>query len=212
MFNFLPQLLILLAVTGIIIIIIRRIPDASKVKEEAKLDMPKSKKGFAKFLSFMGYLGNRLKVYSVLAFKKVYSGFDKKRNKNNKKLETDKIVSGLVEEKPKVGAVAEPVEEPIKEEKEEEDKNKDKIFDLLEEASEQYGSGNLKKAESLYFEIIKLDAKNARAYKGLGRIYKKQENYDDSISSFEQVLKIDPNDGEAIREVEKMDKIKRAKE
>jgi tetratricopeptide (TPR) repeat protein len=209
MFNFIPQILIILAITGIIIIVIRKFPEASKVEDKDLSGKSKPKGGFARFASFAGYLGNRLKVFSVLIAKKVYSRFDKAKKEKAGKPDTDKIVSGLIKEKPKVETEAEPLK--IKEE-EEKDKDKDKVFDLLEEASEQSGSGDMKKAEEIYFEIIKLDAKNKRAYKGLGKIYLKQKNYDDSISSFEQVLKIDPNDGEAIREVDKLDKIKRAKE
>lgn len=72
----------------------------------------------------------------------------------------------------------------------------EKIFDLLEKAALNFGAGKFKEAERNYIEVIKIDPRNLRAYKGLAGIYESQRNFRDAISSLEEVLKRDPLDKE----------------
>lgn len=79
-----------------------------------------------------------------------------------------------------------------------------KVIDLLEQASNLFGSGQYPEAEKTYIEIIKLDPRNFRAYKGLGKIYVRQNNTPDAVASFEQALKLSPGDEEAVEELKKL--------
>ncbi|MBU1167150.1 tetratricopeptide repeat protein [Patescibacteria group bacterium] len=79
--------------------------------------------------------------------------------------------------------------------------SKEKMVDLLEKAAKELGASKFKEAEKNYIEVIKLDPKNIRAFKGLGELYEKQKNFKDSIASYEEVIKRDPLDSEASRKL-----------
>jgi Flp pilus assembly protein TadD len=188
MFNFLPQILIILALAAIIVIIVRKFPKTGEIaKKEERKESVSSKKAekIGRAKSILRLLGNRFRAFTVFIFKRSFYQFTKLRKKKPAEVET---VSHLVSEKPVIRQAT----------------NEDKILDLLEQAAKFFGSGNFQKAEETYIEIIKLDPKNIRAYKGLGKIYKKQGNTKDAKASFEQVVRIKPGDSEAREELKSL--------
>jgi len=192
MFNFLPQILIILALAAIIIIIARKLPKTAKVaevkeKEKETTVFQKEVKGIARIVRILKFLGRRFRDFTVFIFKRLFFQFTKlKKVKEQKPVEVE-TVSRIVQKKPEITHIT----------------NEEKILDLLEQAAKFFGSGNFKKAEEMYIEIIKLDPKNIRAYKGLGKMYKKQGNLKDAKASFEQVLQIKPGDSEEREELKK---------
>lgn len=198
MFDFIPQIIILVALVIIIVIIIKRFPEASEYNKEKAGDNKEDT--FSKrVLSVLRYLGKRIKIFSVSIAKSISSMIKKARSKEDKPQKEQKnkgdSVSELVENKPDLMQK----EEDLDVEKE---KNEDEIIDLLENAAESLGSGYYQRAEDKYIEVIKKDSKNIRAYKGLGKVYFKQNNFKDAKASYEQVLKLNPEDNEAQKEIE----------
>lgn len=90
--------------------------------------------------------------------------------------------------------------------------DQEKIVDLLADAAKNLGGKLYKEAEENYIEIIKLDPKNIRAYKGLAEIYELQGSYDDAISSIDFASKLDPLDRKLQQETSRLRKLKREKE
>jgi tetratricopeptide (TPR) repeat protein len=197
MFDFIPQIIILVALVIIVIIIIKNFPKATKYSQEKSGKKNKEETLGARILSVLKYLGKRIGIFSVSIVSGIFSGIKKARKekiKSKQDNENDEFL-GLV----KNGSNSD--QENISDRKNEEDK----VIDLLEKAAEKIGSGNYKEAENNYIEVVKIDPKNIRAYKGLGKIYKKQINRKDAKASYEQVLKIDPNDSEAKEELEELE-------
>lgn len=195
MFDFFPQILIIVAIVGIIIIIVRKYPEASKLKDSEEKKSSDNKTFWGRVASVLKYIGTKIKDFSLLVFQKLYS-----KTKNVKKGQElmqpkDDIVK-LAENKPMI-------QEEMKV-GDEQQLDQNKILDLLEDAAELLGSDQYSEAEKKYIEIVKLDPKNIRAYKGLGKVYKEQGNIEDAKSSYEQVLVIKPGDSEAKEELKKI--------
>ena len=76
-------------------------------------------------------------------------------------------------------------------------KSEIKSKDLLKEAQEVLNSGDLQKAESQYLSAIKIDPESIDAYKGLGNVYIKTQEWDQARETFEHVTKHWPQDGES---------------
>lgn len=75
--------------------------------------------------------------------------------------------------------------------------HKKDIEDILGKADRLLKAEAYKNAEKLYIEVITLNPRETRAYKGLSRIYIKQENIADAIASLEKVCELDPSDDTA---------------
>lgn len=72
-----------------------------------------------------------------------------------------------------------------------------KSKDLLKEAQEVLESGDLQKAESQYLSAIKIDPESPDAYKGLGNVYIKTQEWEQARETFEHVAKHWPQEAEA---------------
>lgn len=186
MFNLFPQLIILLSLVAIIVILIRQIPKLKEVKIEEKSQKKTTRLFFYKLFNIFKKLLIVLKDFSLNIFRKLYQKVKEIKEKKDAKLKTQKEVKELVAT-PSLAKKTRAV--PYDE------------FSLFEKAAKFFGSGNFSEAEKTYIEIIKKDPKNIQAYKNLGNLYLKQGNLRDAMSSFEQVLKINPNDQEAKTEI-----------
>ncbi len=191
MFKFFPQVIILVCVMAVIIIIARRVPTLEKVSIDQKKLVISKKSFFGRVIE--GSLKFSLGVVNLLAsiFRRV-----KKEAKILKKEQA--VAEQHVQKEVKELVQTSPAPEKIQITSNEE------IIKMLESASVLFGGGNYKKAESVYIEIIKKDAKNIFAYKGLGRLYWKQGSLGDAKASFQEVIKIDPKDQEALSAVQKI--------
>ena len=79
----------------------------------------------------------------------------------------------------------------------EEDKNfnaGEKIEKLFVQAEEFKKRGDLASAENKYIEIIGLDSKNFKAFKELGRLYFEKKQYEEAKQTFQHVLKLKEDD------------------
>jgi len=82
------------------------------------------------------------------------------------------------------------------------DKEK-KISELSVEAEEMIGEDNFKEAEKRLIEIIGLDSQNIEAFKSLGSLYFENKNYEDARQTFAHILKLtkDSQNNEEIAEI-----------
>ncbi len=67
------------------------------------------------------------------------------------------------------------------------------ITQLVEYADRAYLEKKFLSAEKLYLKILKLDHKNAAAYRRIGLIYSAQRKYPDAIESFQVAAHLDPS-------------------
>lgn len=66
--------------------------------------------------------------------------------------------------------------------------------ELLKTAEEYLLEGNQKEAEKFYIEVLKIDEREPKSYKGLGQICFERKNYKDAYEIFEKLTKLIPND------------------
>lgn len=66
--------------------------------------------------------------------------------------------------------------------------------DYLGKANRLFNAGAYRNAEKMFIEAIKINPGDFRAYKGLSKIYLKQENDEDAIASLEKVCQLNPDD------------------
>lgn len=64
---------------------------------------------------------------------------------------------------------------------------------LLNDAAFSLAEGNLEEAEKRYLAVIRLDAKHADAYLGLGDVYRRQGQTDEAKETYQFVAQLDPN-------------------
>lgn len=197
MYHFLPQIIILACLFGIIVIIFRKFPVLAEIKEGV-VAYPKKKLGVAlkdKTRRF-GYLARN---FCLFIFQKLV-GYTKKITQISKEAKmtqiTQKQLKSLVSRKPGVM--------PILKEKMWARKLLE-VPNLQREALSLVNGDQLLEAEKIYIEIIKRDPKNIEAYKNLGMIYLKQKNFGDAKAAFRQVVKLDPKNKEILLELKKLD-------
>ncbi len=186
MYEIWPQLLIIIGISGIIIILTRGLPHVPEMDvEEGELTGQKVKprwlreveRRFIKIGNMireavkkvsMAFVAHSRKSLGFLFHKIIRFGPKRKMN----------ISQGLIElhlERIREGKV---------------------ISNLFKEAKKMVSEGKLKEAEKSYINIITLGPKNKKAYKALGMIYLKEENWQDARESFDQASKLDNRDDE----------------
>ncbi len=180
-FEYIPQLVIVISLFVIIIIIARKVPKTAEVDES---EIIKDKKK------------SEIKKIFVIIWESITKFYYKVFGKLKRKAKEVKDKARVVSEQDNEDELSRLAEDKIEVENIPQ-ATADEVIDLLESASGFYGKGDFGKAEKIYIEIITKDKKNVRAYKGLGRIYKRQRNFIDAQSSFEQAVKINPEDQEA---------------
>ena len=185
MYEIWPQILIIIGISGIIIILTRRLPHVPEMNvEEEKLTEKEGLKLNLRWLMWIETgligIGSIIKKSLVILrtyLKKGFAFLFKKISKLISK-EEKSISQGLLE---------------LRLEK----VRKRKVIDnLFKEARKLISSGKFEEAEKFYINIITLEPKNTRAYKALGAIYLKKGNWQDAKESFDQVSKLDDKDDE----------------
>ena len=183
MYNIIPLVLILLGLLVIITIILRKFPALTALDVE---NMPEEKEARVK----ERIVSNRLKrniVKFSSKFLKVWrfgsdkltlllkSGYEKLHElKDNYKL-ADSVKKGTQD---------------------------DKIKELLKLANEQLNEEFYDKAEKTLIEVIGLNSKSLEAFELLGDLYFKTKKYNESLQTYEHVLKLMEESPDANKEAE----------
>lgn len=68
---------------------------------------------------------------------------------------------------------------------------------MVQQAEHFRQLNDLEAAEKKYLSVIKLDPKNVDAYRGLGSVYMKQEQWPEAKETFQFVLQLDPGNADA---------------
>lgn len=194
-FDILPQLIVIVAIVAIIVIVARKAPKTAEIPKGTAI---KKSRSIGKIKKAFALVWEQVRKVGMAVFGQLSSKIKEVKEKSQvvKEKKDEKELLKLAMKKPLVAETATSA-------------TADEIIDLIEEASGYFGKGNLEKAEKLYIDIITKDPKNVRAYKGLGKIYKRQRNFKDAKASFEQVLKIEPDDREVKEELDEIKKMQK---
>jgi tetratricopeptide (TPR) repeat protein len=175
MYNIIPLLLILISLSVIIVIIIKKftvlanldvedIPAEKEAKFKERIISNRLKRNIIKWSSKLGRfivpIFNSISNFLKLNLYKLY------QIKDNYKTKTD-IESVDLEQK---------------------------IEQSFIQAEEFKKHGELDSAENKYIEIIGLDSKNLKAFKELGRLYYEKKQYQEAKQTYEHILKLKKDD------------------
>ncbi|MBI4812531.1 hypothetical protein HY798_03795 [Candidatus Falkowbacteria bacterium] len=180
MYDIIPIILILISLSVIIIVIVRKFPVLANIDIR---NMPAEKEGRFK----ERIIGERLK-----------RGFIKWRSK---------ITRAIRPAGEAINSLFKLIHNKLHELKERYKKEiilsdggsvsaKQKIEQLFKEAEELSARDESKAAEKKLIEIISLDHKNVEAFKMLGRLYFKDKNYNNAKQTLKHVLKLAGDDSE----------------
>lgn len=191
MFDLLPQIIIIISIAGIIVIIARKIPQASTSKEKKNVDInsadnrikiPNSLnkiwlkvKGFRysdhfhKILSFMEKILRKLKVFFLKIENKITNWAERLRV-HSQKVKTRR--EGM----------------DVKIESGEEDSQDLKLNSHIKTSGE---------TEEEYIAAITKNPRDLDAYRKLGNVYVNKNNINDAREVFRQILRINPSDKDA---------------
>ena len=177
MYNIIPLILILISLSVIIFIVVRKfsvlagvdvdnIPAEKEAKVKERIISSRLKRNIFKWSSrlvkIFRFLGEKIGILSKWAYNKLHE------LKESYGAETILPVA---------------------------DKEK-KIEELSAEAEEMIGEDNFKDAERRLIEIIGLDSQNIEAFRSLGNLYFKNKNYEDARQTFSHILKLMKDGGE----------------
>lgn len=183
MFNIIPLILILVSLSVIIIIVVRKFPvlanldlETIQAEREAKFKeriiSNRLKRSYFKYLSRLLKILKPLGLAIINLFKWVYKKLIEFKENYNRTESTDEVSEGRLDE-----MFAE-VEVSIKEER-------------------------MEKAEEGLLKIISLDSKNIRAFKELGKLYHERKDFNEARQTFEHALKLlEQESEEAVNNIE----------
>jgi len=213
MFSFIPQLLIVLAIAGIIIVILRKTPEISKLGREAKKQLNGQGEGLrsigSRSLSILSTLGAQLKRMSsrlwsyLLEIKGVSpKGAIKNLSKPFSKLTISEKTATLFSSR-EVGNDDEKFDREMS--SEEFDAIEQKLVREIEENPkdwERYSKlGKLylqqkKFTESIetYEFLVKQEPENDFYYAQLGRVYYERKSYAASLKAYQKAIELAPED------------------
>ena len=231
-YTFLPPILIVAGLVVALVIVIRRMPQVASLAGEdlAKADASLSdhKENPGKFVRTMRVVGRLIaqaagvlwsgvkkvarflfeKVFKRIASSNAISQFVGKLFAKIYRTRTQQVPQAPVATAQPVQPQAAPAQIGTNQALEEEKRDleeKVELSRLSKEAEKEVLKSNYAKAEELYIEIVKRDAKSVVAYKGLAKVYEQQGNLPDMKASLEQVLALDKHDTEAKKKLEKLE-------
>lgn len=196
MFNFFPQIIILLALAGIIVLIARKFPALAEAEERELRRVPLVSRDVLKEKTEI--LGRTIKNFCLFVFKsitrRVTSLKKVLRETGKAPLRVQKQLRHLITRRPSLDQV-----------KRQEVLETVDLLVLLNKASGLVKNDKLDEAEKIYIEVLKKDPKSIRVYKSLGEIYLKRHNFGDAKAAFRQIKKLDPNNKEALAQLRKLE-------
>lgn len=198
MFNFFPQIIILLCLAGIIVIVARKFPALAEVeKRELRQPLVVSEGVLKKKTENLGLL---IRNFCLFVFKSIIRQITRIKSVFK---ETGKAPQVVQKQLRHLTARKPSPAQAKKQEVLKPDMAADPLV-LLDEASSLVENDKLDEAEKIYIEIVKENPQSIRAYKALGEIYLKRHNFGDAKAAFRQVKKLDPNNKEALAQLKKL--------
>ena len=178
MYNIIPLILILISLSVIIVIIVRKfsalasldvenIPAEKEAKFKERIISSRLKRNFIKWSSRLTRLVRPIFELVSRFFKWLFN----KLNKLEEDYKSEKVLFNS--------------------------DAKQKIEKLFGEAEELKKTGDLTGAEKAFIEIIGLDSKNMKAFKALGQFYFERKDFEEAKQTFEHILKLEEDNEEA---------------
>lgn len=171
MYSFLPQILILLSIAGIIAIILRRTPEVTDIVRRGKArELPGQAAGFIRnrlgswFVSFLKRIW-RL----ILEVKSVSRPVFTRQNFLEK---FKRATSHLPKTNLKIF------------------KSPDSPEFYLTQAEESLDQEDYEEAERKFIKVIEKDPKNEAAFVGLGRLYMARRNFDEAVETYKFLVRL----------------------
>lgn|SRR3989338_1159056 len=170
MYSFIPQLLIILSIAGIILIVLRRLPEAKQIFGKVNFkDLPSRSVNFLRTRMWPGA--------KFLLQKLWHFALDVKQFSKNKAVNYfPKKFSAIHLPRPKF---------PIF-------KSPDSAEFYLSQGLESLEREDYADAERKFIRAIEKDPKNEAAYEGLGKIYLAQRKFKDAIDTYKYLVKMYP--------------------
>ena len=174
MFSFLPQLLIVLSLVGIIVIVLRKVPGVNEFVRQTpvtKLPAEGAKALLAQLWARLRWLLQKLwhfvlevkELSKTRAFSRIPTGFSKIHF-------------------PKAGLHL--------------FKRPDTVAFYLQQAQKSLSREDYEEAERQFIKVIEKDSRNEEAFAGLGKLYLAQKKFEEAIETYKFLLKYYPdNDG-----------------
>lgn len=188
---FIPYIIIILSLAGLVFIVFRKIPTLVKLPTEPvenslpKISLKERAANLAKNIShpdfwlvFLGWLEKVLRKVRIL-FLKMDSFF----------------ISLIGKSREKSNQMAIKSKEWMSERRTKKIEKLKMLADLRRTSEEK---------EDMLLSILKQNPRDIKAYKELGALYLEQKNIQDAQSAFEEVLKINPEDEVAIAKLEEI--------
>jgi len=202
MFELIPQIIIVVSIAGIIVLVARKMPQISSISEEKKtLDMNGANQRF----KVPGVLKRiKAKIKSFKRSKFLHDSLDF----FEKMLRKAKVLFLKIENE--ISELAEKVKQ-----KSQQVKEKRKGIEIIvnhkiqssevtltnvqsQNKDEEY---NWEDVEKKYIDAISNNPKDIIAYKKLGKLYREHGNTEDAREVYKQILKLNPDDEEAINQL-----------
>lgn len=189
MFNIIPLILILVSLAVIIIIVVRKfsmlasldvenIPAEREARFKEQIIGKRIERNLLKYYSKLSRLTGPLAGAIGNFFKWAYGRLLEFRENYNK-------------EELKTGGVG--GEELVKR--------------LFSEAEDLIKKDNIEEAEKRYIDVIAVDSKNVKAFRGLGQLYYNRKNYSEAAQTLEHVLRLLEKKSENPEEDNKKDEV-----
>ncbi|PIT86533.1 MAG: hypothetical protein COU33_02570 [Candidatus Magasanikbacteria bacterium CG10_big_fil_rev_8_21_14_0_10_43_6] len=184
MYNILPFFLIVSSLAVILVIVIKKFPQLSlldvenlpEVKEEKKKDQVLKKRATKKTKETKIRQHAKVKLF-LDGLKTVQNKFRGYVGKVERRVIEKN--AGFPEEAPQAEVTQ---------------TNKDRSRELIKQAKSAYDANQLDSAESKYIAVIRLDHKNAEAYRGLIDVYFKRGQFDEAAETCQFFLQLNPKD------------------
>lgn len=181
--SFIAPLLIILSLVGIVVIVLRKTPEVTRLRMKFARKEPASKKQaagrvWAGAVQLMGLLWRGLGVLFGKLWAFILTAKELSKKTNFGKL--PKTFSALSIKKPKLSFFTSP----------------DSAEFYVQKAEESVDRGELEQAEQQYIKAIEKDPGLEKAYAGLGKLYLFEKKFTDARETYEYLVKHHPeNDG-----------------
>ncbi len=192
--QYLPQIIILVALVGIVIFIVRKVP---KIKDQVAEVIPeaepssvekkiKSKAFWEKFRKIISAVFSATAKGVVAITKGFGAGFAMIKKEINKKpfIRKEKAITNVGEfsenSKDNMMSKASAVKNVFK----------TALAKKLDEARKLKGEGKFQEAEKIYIDLVVSNPKSPKPYEELGRVYMEMQNFKDASASFEQAISL----------------------
>lgn len=188
MFNILPLIIILILLSIVIFIVVRKFPQLAHLDVDNLVEEKEARKKNEMIEKRVEEQGRKL----IVVWKKRLAPLRKMWGQLQLRF---RIYFGKIERlwhHEEIVKIKAQVKEMSADEKEQ------KIKQIIQEAETNLQSGNLDKAEELFISAIKINVKSVPAYRGLGDTYFAKKSFDEARQTFKFILQLNKEDDAAM--------------